>query len=226
MGIADRSSAQRPRSGGVPACGCEVLAAVLRDGMASWSISRKLVPESPLTLVLLGAAQPIGVQPVADGVPVDAQLVGDLDERPRPLSHAVSQVGLQAGKARAARPARSGDGRWPGGADGRRGSSARSDGCRPRQGGGGSHQSWCAAHWRAGSGWRRFGCVPRGSCAGRGSRGVGTVVQAALLAVDHCEAALEHQAAGQTGCWWCFPCAWSAGSPTTPGDPNSRSHLQ
>jgi hypothetical protein len=58
------------------------------------------------------------------------------------------------------------------------------------------------------------------------TEGVGAVVQAALLAVDHCEAALEHQAAGQTGCWWCFPCAWSAGSPTTPGDPNNRSHLQ
>jgi hypothetical protein len=38
----------------------------------------------------LGVTQPVAVQPIPDGVPVDAQLVGDLDQRPRPLGHAVS----------------------------------------------------------------------------------------------------------------------------------------
>jgi hypothetical protein len=49
---------------------------------------------------------------------------------------------------------------------------------------------------------------------------VGAVAQAALLAVDDGEAARDAQAtAGWWGCWWGFPCARSAGSPTTPGDP-------
>ncbi len=48
---------------------------------------------------LPGAAQPVVVQPVPDGIPVDAQLAGDLDELPPLLGHAVSQVGVQAGKA-------------------------------------------------------------------------------------------------------------------------------
>ena len=47
----------------------------------------------------LGAAQPVAVQPVPDGVPVDAQLAGDLGKRPRPLGRAVSQIGLEAGEA-------------------------------------------------------------------------------------------------------------------------------
>src|SRR6266498_1143688 len=48
---------------------------------------------------LLGAAQPVAVQPVADGVLVDAQLAGDLGERPPLPGHAVSQIGVQAGEA-------------------------------------------------------------------------------------------------------------------------------
>ena len=46
------------------------------------------------------------------------------------------------------------------------------------------------------------------------------VVEAALLAVEDSEAAADGQAARQTR-WWCFPCARSAGSPTTPGGPNT-----
>jgi hypothetical protein len=38
-------------------------------------------------------------QAVPDGVPVDAQLAGDLAERPCLLGHAVNQVGVQAGEA-------------------------------------------------------------------------------------------------------------------------------
>ncbi len=48
--------------------------------------------------------RPAAVQPVPDRFPVHAQLVGDLDERPRPLGHAVGQVGLQAGKSKLGGP--------------------------------------------------------------------------------------------------------------------------
>jgi hypothetical protein len=41
----------------------------------------------------------VALQPVPDGVPVDAQLAGDLGERPRLLGDAVSQVRLEAGEA-------------------------------------------------------------------------------------------------------------------------------
>ena len=46
----------------------------------------------------------------------------------------------------------------------------------------------------------------------------GLLLEVALLGVGDGEAAAEDQAARQM-CWWrCFPCARSAGSPTTPGD--------
>ncbi len=48
---------------------------------------------------LLGAAQPVAVQTVPDGVPVNSQLVGDLGKRPRLLGNAGNQVGVQAGEA-------------------------------------------------------------------------------------------------------------------------------
>src|SRR6266540_4677541 len=48
---------------------------------------------------LRGVAQPVAVEPVPDGVPVDPELAGDLGERPRLLGHAVNQIGLQAGEA-------------------------------------------------------------------------------------------------------------------------------
>jgi hypothetical protein len=45
------------------------------------------------------AAQPAAVQPVPDGLGVDAQLAGDLRQRPGLPDHAVGQVGVQAWKA-------------------------------------------------------------------------------------------------------------------------------
>ena len=49
----------------------------------------------------------------------------------------------------------------------------------------------------------------------------GTVAQAALLAVDHCEATRDVQTGVRWGCLGCFPCVRGAGRPTTPGEPNS-----
>jgi hypothetical protein len=49
---------------------------------------------------LRGMAQPITLQPVPDGVSVDLRFVGDLDERPLLLDHAVKQIRVQAGKAK------------------------------------------------------------------------------------------------------------------------------
>jgi hypothetical protein len=51
------------------------------------------------------------------------------------------------------------------------------------------------------------------------SEGVGAVVEASLLAVDDREAAVQNQTTACWCCWGCFPCAWSAGRPTTLGDP-------
>jgi hypothetical protein len=52
----------------------------------------------------------------------------------------------------------------------------------------------------------------------------GLLLEVALLAVGDGEAAVEDQAGRQMGCWWCYPCARSAGRPTTPGDTPSSGH--
>jgi hypothetical protein len=46
-----------------------------------------------------GAGQPIAVQPVPDRIPVHAQLLGDLGERPRPRGDAVGQIRPKVGEA-------------------------------------------------------------------------------------------------------------------------------
>jgi hypothetical protein len=48
---------------------------------------------------LLGAAQPVAVQPIPDRIPVHTQLAGDLDERPRPFDHAVGQIRREISEA-------------------------------------------------------------------------------------------------------------------------------
>jgi len=56
------------------------------------------------------------------------------------------------------------------------------------------------------------------------AEGVGAVAKAALLAVEDSKAARDAQAAARQGCLGCFPCARSAGRPTTPGDPRLSGH--
>jgi hypothetical protein len=51
-----------------------------------------------------GAAQPIAGQPINDRIPVNAQLVGRPDERPRLLGRAVHEVGLQAAETKLGGP--------------------------------------------------------------------------------------------------------------------------
>jgi hypothetical protein len=45
------------------------------------------------------------------------------------------------------------------------------------------------------------------------AQAAGLLLEVAAAAIVDGETALDRQAARQTGCWWCFPCARSAGSP-------------
>jgi hypothetical protein len=71
----------------------------LRTPRPLYAIGRDPVRVGGSASGLPGAAQPIAVQPVPDRIPVHAQLLGDLGERPRLPGHAVSQIGVQADKA-------------------------------------------------------------------------------------------------------------------------------
>jgi hypothetical protein len=167
----------------------------------------------------LGAAQPVAVQPIPDGIPVDAQLAGDLGKRPRPLVHSVNQILPEVREAELCgafgEALIGGPTALAGAADLRR---------QPVDAG---LINQTADHVNGGVQLARelgkAGVVVTARLqiavqVGE-SEGFGAVVQAALLAVQDGEAALDGQAVACWGCWWCFPCARSAGSPTTPEDP-------
>jgi hypothetical protein len=77
---------------------------------------------------------------------------------------------------------------------------------------------WWAGVWTAVRPPSRDGLAA--SPAAEASHAMVSVVQAPLLGVDDRKAAAEDQTAGWWCRWGCFPCAWSAGSPTTPGHLN------
>jgi hypothetical protein len=174
--------------------------------------------------LLPDTAQPKAVQPVPDGVPVHAQLAGDLDERPPVPGHAVNQIGLEAGEAELGSPLGqvlvSGADALVGGAEppGWWGQAGVVEQAAGDHGGGGklAGQSCEAGLLLA----------ARREVAGKvgEAQGDDAVAQSLLLAVDDREAASEDQAAVVWCCQWYFPCARGAGSPTTPGDPLLSGH--
>jgi hypothetical protein len=169
------------------------------------------------------AAQPEGVQPVADGVAVHTQLAGDLDQCPRPLGHAVSQIRPEISKAELA--GASGEALVGGAAalacaaDLRRGAvdAGLVDEAADHVNGG---VKLAGELRQAGVvlAARRQVAVEVGE-----AEGVSAVVQTPLLTVDGGETASDEEAAVHWGCRWCFPCARSAGRPANPGDPPSSS---
>ncbi len=95
--VAVSCAAQTARSavfGDVPRRGVEALATQSADRNAVVSAIAVGDPARAGLLACgrLGVAQPAAVQPVPDGVRMNAQLVGDLDERPHPLGHTVNQI--------------------------------------------------------------------------------------------------------------------------------------
>ena len=144
-----------------------------------------------------GAAR--GGQPVPDGVPVDAQLVGDPWERPRLLGNAVNQVGVQAGEAElgcaGGQVLVGGAAALVGGAEppGWWGQAGVVEQAAGNHGGGGELAGQlCEGGVLLAAGGEVAGKVgePQGDDA---------VVEAPLLAVDDRKAAAEDQTAG----WWC-----------------------
>src|SRR6266540_1623457 len=66
-------------------------------------------------------------------------------------------------------------------------------------------------------------CLQAGAQVGE-AQACGLLVEVAVAATLDREATVEDQAARQTGCWGCFPCARRAGSPAAPGETRPSGH--